>query len=160
MGKIDHITIVDTPGIGETDTLTEILLSYLPKAVAFIFVVNSANSGGIQEDYLLRILNHQKSILTKGNVPVSMDYNTTLFVCNKWDKVLHEEERVWKYIKEKLDEHVPDFPEEQIVKMSVTEADRFRKSGLGTTPQFGQLLKAIEKLVGQSMQSKIRKPYT
>ncbi|KAL4236331.1 hypothetical protein ACF0H5_004718 [Mactra antiquata] len=156
----DHITIVDTPGIGENDTLTEVLLSYLPKAVAFIYVVNSANSGGIQDDHLLRILNHQQRMMTIGDQPVPVDYNSSIFVCNKWDKVLQEEERVWNHIKETINTHLHDFPEDQIFKMSVTEADRHKKSGLGMTPKYEQLSKAIEKLVGQSMQGKIRKHYT
>lgn len=46
------MTIVDTPGIGENDHLTDVLLTYLPNAVAFIYVINASNSGGIQDDYV------------------------------------------------------------------------------------------------------------
>ncbi|KAH3734350.1 hypothetical protein DPMN_040789 [Dreissena polymorpha] len=45
-----HVTIVDTPGVGECKLLSEKLFEYLPKAAAFIYVLNSANSGGVQED--------------------------------------------------------------------------------------------------------------
>lgn len=44
------MTIVDTPGVGESTDMTNRLFEYLPNATAFIYVVNSANSGGIQED--------------------------------------------------------------------------------------------------------------
>ena len=42
--------IVDSPGIGESDEMDEIVEQYLPNAFAFIYVINSTNAGGIQED--------------------------------------------------------------------------------------------------------------
>lgn len=44
------MTIVDTPGIGEGKDMTNRLFEYLPNAMAFIYVLNSANSGGVQDD--------------------------------------------------------------------------------------------------------------
>ena len=44
---------MDTPGIGEDaigEEITNRLMSYLPNAVAFIYVINSSNSGGLQDD--------------------------------------------------------------------------------------------------------------
>jgi hypothetical protein len=46
----DQVTIVDTPGVGESEEISKRLFEYLPNAVAFIYVINSANAGGIQED--------------------------------------------------------------------------------------------------------------
>ena len=45
-----HAIIVDTPGIGSNDELTKRLYEYLCKAVAFIYVINSSNAGGVQSD--------------------------------------------------------------------------------------------------------------
>ena len=42
--------IVDSPGVGESDIMDEIVLNYLPNAFAFIFVINSSNAGGVQKD--------------------------------------------------------------------------------------------------------------
>ena len=42
--------IVDSPGIGESDVMTEFVLNYLPRAFCFMYVINSSNSGGIQSD--------------------------------------------------------------------------------------------------------------
>ena len=42
--------IVDSPGVGESDAMTEFVLSYLPHAFCFIYVIKSNNAGGIQED--------------------------------------------------------------------------------------------------------------
>ena len=42
--------IVDSPGVGESEDLNEPVLNYLPRAFCFIYVINSTNAGGIQED--------------------------------------------------------------------------------------------------------------
>ena len=42
--------IVDSPGIGDSKRVNEITLRYLRRAYAFIYVINSINAGGVQED--------------------------------------------------------------------------------------------------------------
>ena len=42
--------IVDSPGIGESTIMDDIVMEYLPEAFAFIYVINSENAGGIQPD--------------------------------------------------------------------------------------------------------------
>ncbi len=42
--------IVDSPGVGENNDMNESVLNYLPNAFSFIYVINSTNAGGIQED--------------------------------------------------------------------------------------------------------------
>ena len=42
--------IVDSPGIGESPIMDDIVKEYLPEAFAFIYVINSDNAGGIQPD--------------------------------------------------------------------------------------------------------------
>ena len=44
------MVIIDSPGIGESDIMDEIVSQYLPEAFAFIYVINSANAGGVQKD--------------------------------------------------------------------------------------------------------------
>jgi len=44
------VVIIDSPGIGESDILNEMVTQYLPQAFAFIYVINSANAGGVQRD--------------------------------------------------------------------------------------------------------------
>lgn len=41
--------IVDSPGIGENAKMDEVVIHYLPEAFAFIYVINSANAGGVQQ---------------------------------------------------------------------------------------------------------------
>jgi len=44
------VVIIDSPGIGESDIIDEIVMQYLPQAFAFIYVINSVNAGGVQKD--------------------------------------------------------------------------------------------------------------
>lgn len=47
---------MDTPGVGESDEMTTKLLEYLPEALAFIYVINTSNAGGVQEDRVLTLM--------------------------------------------------------------------------------------------------------
>ena len=44
------VVIIDSPGIGESDIMDEMVKQYLPQAFAFIYVVNTINAGGVQKD--------------------------------------------------------------------------------------------------------------
>lgn len=46
------MVIVDTPGIGDTDQneVANKMMAYLPNALAFVFVINVAATGGVQKD--------------------------------------------------------------------------------------------------------------
>ena len=46
----DGVVIVDSPGVGESDIMDDIVVNYLPNAFAFIYVINSSNAGGVQRD--------------------------------------------------------------------------------------------------------------
>ena len=41
--------IVDSPGIGETAEMKELVLDYILKACTFIYVINSTCAGGVQD---------------------------------------------------------------------------------------------------------------
>ena len=44
------IVIIDSPGVGESEIMDEIVTDYLPRAFAFIYTINSPNAGGVQKD--------------------------------------------------------------------------------------------------------------
>lgn len=44
------MALVDTPGIGGSEDSTQRLIEYLPNALAFVFVINVASAGGMQND--------------------------------------------------------------------------------------------------------------
>lgn len=49
--------IVDTPGIGSTDRpdLTARLFEFLPRAVAFIYIINASQAGGLERDRVCKM---------------------------------------------------------------------------------------------------------
>ena len=53
-----NVLIVDTPGIGDKyqEKVAEMMLNYIPKALAIVFVLNVSNAGGIQDDRVFLIL--------------------------------------------------------------------------------------------------------
>ncbi|XP_052238743.1 dual serine/threonine and tyrosine protein kinase-like isoform X3 [Dreissena polymorpha] len=158
LGNNSHVTIVDTPGVGECKLLSEKLFEYLPKAAAFIYVLNSANSGGVQEDRLVTIFNRLKLEETKGGL-FSFDPSCTMFVCNKWD-IVEERERnqpgseaqVWQDTVDKLKKHLPGFSwDRYMYKMSTTEASRYITSGIGYTERYAALMGGLQKLILSSL---------
>ena len=51
------MVIVDSPGICDSEQTNKIALDYLPQAYAFIYVLNSSNAGGLQEDRVSKKVN-------------------------------------------------------------------------------------------------------
>ena len=51
---------MDTPGIGDKDqeSVAYLMMDYIPKALAFVFVLNVANAGGIQQDRVFNCLSN------------------------------------------------------------------------------------------------------
>ena len=45
----EGIAVVDTPGIGGSAKMSKYAERYLSKSYGFIYVVNSANAGGVQK---------------------------------------------------------------------------------------------------------------
>ncbi|CAC5382694.1 unnamed protein product [Mytilus coruscus] len=147
-----HAIIVDTPGIGSSEELNKRLLDYLPKAIAFIYVINSSNAGGVQSDRLLQIFEMQKR---EGKM-YNFDPTTTIFVCNKWDQVPDSEDKlVWDHILKKLQINWPNFKETQMFRLSVKmETRRASIQGLEYTSNFQKLLTAINEMIPASLEAK------
>ena len=148
-----HTIIVDTPGIGSNDELTKRVYEYLCKAVAFIYVINSSNAGGVQSDRLERIFEVQK----EGGKMYDFDPTRTIFVCNKWDQVpVKEDETVWNNTVKKLKDHWPNFSESQMFKLSTKEETRRASTpGLEYTSDFQKLLLGIGKMIPASLEAKV-----
>ena len=53
-----NVSIVDTPGVGDKDQESEakMMLNYIHHALAIVFVLNVANTGGIQHDRVIFFL--------------------------------------------------------------------------------------------------------
>ncbi|CAC5401885.1 unnamed protein product [Mytilus coruscus] len=115
-----HTLIIDTPGIGTSPELNNRLLDFLPNAMAFIYIINSSNAGGLQGDRLLKIFESQNDRVKRTRMQ-EFDTRTTIFVCNKWDQVPEEEEEdVMSFICSVLKDSWPNLNVEgQIYKLSV-----------------------------------------
>lgn len=99
-----NVVLVDTPGIGDSNHLRQILEEYIPKAVAFVFIVDVSRAGGLQKDRLLPILSTIKS--NAGDMQC-FDFEDTLFVRNKWDCVDDDKKKREK-IKIKLNKRIKE----------------------------------------------------
>ncbi|KAK3091421.1 hypothetical protein FSP39_019770 [Pinctada imbricata] len=147
------LLIVDSPGIADTREMTSLVLEYLIDACAFIYVINSANAGGVAPERLQDLL---RKVIDKA-FRDEQDFRPecALFVCNKWDQVQPgEREAVKKDTIHKLTGSSTGWPgcqESQIYTLSTREA-----SFIQNTPdkfvvgQFACLLKEIMKLVPKS----------
>ncbi|XP_078692771.1 uncharacterized protein LOC144922644 [Branchiostoma floridae x Branchiostoma belcheri] len=153
------IVIVDSPGIGESDDMTKHVISYLPQAFAFIYVINSGSAGGVQEDRLQKLL---KMISEKKDGDWLHHFNpeAAIFVCNKWDQVPGKEtdevkQDTWK----KLQRCWPGIKEHQLYYLSArTASSQFRAAGI-LTKDFEELIQGIEELLPASLHNRLESTY-
>ncbi|KAL9963723.1 hypothetical protein ACROYT_G027257 [Oculina patagonica] len=124
------VIIIDSPGIGESEIMDEIVTQYLPQAFAFIYAINSANAGGVQKDRLERLLEQVRNVtLAEQGEFLS---NCALFVCNKWDQVPDEEvKEVQNHVITKLKTCWPGVvPKSQVIYMSTKNASTAQNHGV------------------------------
>ncbi|XP_022797833.1 uncharacterized protein LOC111336065 [Stylophora pistillata] len=151
----ENIVIVDSPGVGESTIMDDIVKAYLPEAFAFIYVINSENAGGIQKDRVEKLIEHARQVSLDKQRECSS--NCALFVCNKWDQVpLGETDEVKSYIVGKLKQCWPSLdPESQIIYMSAKDASRAQELGL-VTKEFGELMNGIKSMVLKSIEARLQ----
>ncbi|CAC5375257.1 unnamed protein product [Mytilus coruscus] len=144
-----NIIIVDTPGIGETDELDQMLIDFLPSAVSMIIMVNASSGGGIQKGRLLTIFHEVIKNLDK--MPC-FDPRQVIFLTNKWDIIetedtigVNEHEKTWNNIIEKLKTEWTYLKEENVFKVSL-------KQGKSGTRIFTNELKRFEVLLQETIQ--------
>ncbi|XP_068729115.1 uncharacterized protein [Montipora capricornis] len=148
------IVIIDSPGVGESEILDEIVTQYLPQAFAFIYTINSCNAGGVQKDRLQKLLENVKNgyLEGKGQLPSKC----ALFVCNKWDQVPDKEaEEVRTHIVGNLQRCWPGLdPASQIIYMSTLRAIHGQKLGT-VTEEFSFLMEGIKSMVLNGIQCRL-----
>ncbi|KAH3735009.1 hypothetical protein DPMN_041469 [Dreissena polymorpha] len=156
LGENYHVTIVDTPGVGENEPMSEKLYKFLPNATAFVYILNSANAGGVQEDKLIQIFRKIYEIEGLEDL-FRMDPRCVLFVCNKWDSVDERcretsttQQQVWDDTLPKLEKYIQrrNFPlEKNLFKMSTLQARRYLDSDMGYSETYQQVLGGLGRLV-------------
>ncbi|XP_078592479.1 uncharacterized protein LOC144871212 [Branchiostoma floridae x Branchiostoma japonicum] len=153
------ITIVDSPGVGENEQLTEMVKKYLPNAFAFMYIINSANAGGVQPDRLgdlLQALTHDRD----PDQPPMFDPKSAIFVCNKWDMVPPKEAgEVWDDTIRKLKRCWPELDESQVFKISAKKAALARSQANYITKDFEKLLNGLQDLLPTGLRAKVELNY-
>ncbi|KAK3108483.1 hypothetical protein FSP39_008913 [Pinctada imbricata] len=155
--------IVDTPGIGESTQMTDKLLQYLPKAVAFIYVINSANAGGVQSD---RVSIHTDKLLQY--LPKAVEFIYVINSANaggvQSDRLLRifERQKKWEQdgMMQEFDPSCTIFVCNKWDQVPLEEEKRERRrilSGLPYTENFRKLLDGIERLIPASLLAKVRR---
>ncbi|XP_028400626.1 dual serine/threonine and tyrosine protein kinase-like [Dendronephthya gigantea] len=154
----EGIVIIDTPGLGESDVMDNVLMNYLPNAFAFIYVIDVSHAGGVQRDIkgkLMEILERLRKF-EGHNETFNRLAECSLFVCNKWDQVQETQKaEVKKYVSDKLS----DFWQNenlyhQIVCISTTQAIKVQQYG-GVTTEFNHLLESIERMILRTINTRL-----
>ncbi|XP_067035313.1 uncharacterized protein [Acropora muricata] len=152
--KKKGIVIIDSPGVGESDIMDEIVTEYLPRAFAFIYTINSPNAGGVQKDRLEKLLENVRNTFLDGKW--QLPAKCALFVCNKWDQVPENEDKeVRCHIVKKLKQSWPNLdPSTQITFMSTLNATTAQNLGI-VTEEFSSLMEGIKSMVLQGIECRM-----
>ncbi|KAL9963754.1 hypothetical protein ACROYT_G027290 [Oculina patagonica] len=153
----ERVMIVDSPGVGENDDMNESVLDYLPNAFCFIYVINSTNAGGIQEDRLGVLLSGASRLKREAKMDLKLFASCALFVCNKWDEIKPSEvEEVKLEQIEKLTKRLDSFdPKSQIVYLSCKKAQKAQEYSV-ITGDFHDLINGISNLIVSSISSNLQ----
>ncbi|XP_035663931.1 uncharacterized protein LOC118407559 [Branchiostoma floridae] len=144
------VTIVDSPGVGESEMMDEVVAEYIPSAFAFIYIIDSSCAGGEHKDRLLG------QLLSKCKDLEHFDPTKAIFVLNKWDLVPEKErQEVKEEIIRKLGEMWEGLNESRVFVHSNKEAV---KGGFRST-DFNKLLDGIYDLLPQSLSHKLAVQY-
>lgn len=148
------IVIIDSPGVGESELMDEIVTQYLPQAFAFIYVINSPNAGGVQKDIFQKLLENVRNVYLEGKG--QLPSKCALFVCNKWDQVTEKEaEKTRTHIVKNLKRCWPGLdPASQIICMSTLNATTGQNVGI-VTNDFSLLMEGIKSMVLKGTQCRL-----
>ncbi|XP_062575658.1 uncharacterized protein in xynA 3'region-like [Saccostrea cucullata] len=146
--------IVDTPGIGGSGDYSEKLMEYLPNAVSFIFVVDVASAGGMQNDRLPHILRSIVQLQIEDEIPC-FDPRDVIFVTNKWDAICKEEDssdndeqNIWEELKKDIKKNWPSVKEENIFRMSLRDVSPNKTNA--STKEFEKFNLSIKTIIKKS----------
>ncbi|OWF56275.1 uncharacterized protein LOC110449424 isoform X2 [Mizuhopecten yessoensis] len=149
------IVIVDTPGIGASRQLSKSVARFLSKSFGFIYIINSANAGGVQKGRL-------KDFLRLVTTSVDEDFNSraTMFICNKWDTVPERDRKdVYKNTILQLKRCYNAVRVDQIYRLSTSEALKAMIFADCTTEEHDMVLKGLERLLPNSLKNQLASHY-
>ncbi|XP_069141270.1 uncharacterized protein [Argopecten irradians] len=159
------VVFVDSPGIGENEAMDSVIADYVEEneIMGFMYVIKSDNSGGVEEDRLIRLV---KLILEKQNKKTDdgmLPFNpqSAIFVCNRWDLVKKEEnDLVYNNAVSLLKECWPGLEEEQVLKLSTFRAEMEQKlDSEYVTNEYKVLLENIRNIYAKAVHRRIESTY-
>lgn len=151
-----NVIIVDTPGCGDKEqtNVAEKTMSYLPNALAFVFVLNVANAGGIQDDRILPVLS---KIRTSVDEMVSFSPEDVIFLLNKWETLSHndanEQEEFFKETKESLQVTWKEVDEQCIFRIS---AKKIAQKKPKYTEVFDKFQMNLQKIIAKNENKRVK----
>ncbi|WAR25554.1 STY46-like protein [Mya arenaria] len=158
----EGLVIVDTPGIGSGGKMSHYVEKYLAKSYGFIYVVNSANAGGVQKGrygIMYKMLQNFLRMVVNAAGEEGYSSESTMFVCNRWDMVPDKDRDAVKHDTfDKLNKYFPDLHRSQVHYMSITEAQK-AVSLRTSTSEYTTMLDMVEKLLPDSLRSRLNTHY-
>ncbi|XP_060075713.1 uncharacterized protein LOC132555383 [Ylistrum balloti] len=150
----DGIVLVDTPGIGERRQMTKLVEKYLTKSFGFIYILNTANAGGVQKGRLRDFLRIYVAAAEEDHNP-----SATMFIGNKWDQVPDRDKtEVADGIFTKLESCYPGLRRDQIYYISVTDSQKASDYGGMSAPHV-EMLQGMERFLPASLRNKLNVHY-
>ncbi|XP_028400781.1 uncharacterized protein LOC114523918 [Dendronephthya gigantea] len=94
----EGVVIIDSPALGETDEMDEVLMNYLQNALALIYVLDTSRAGGVQQDIKEKLKTILKKVKSSDAGVETLQHlaECSLFICNKWDQVEEDERKIEK----------------------------------------------------------------
>ncbi|XP_067684789.1 uncharacterized protein [Haliotis asinina] len=148
------VTIIDSPGFGENEAMDMVVRNFVSTnhVAAFIYIIKTDSSGGVQEDRLIRFL---KSVLCIKNDHQDESHyfnpKAALFVCNRWDLIDDEDKvKVKENAISKLRGVWPKLEDKQVC---------FSSSKFPDSDQLNTLLQGLDELFQLAKQVDITNSY-
>ncbi|XP_078662985.1 uncharacterized protein LOC144906514 [Branchiostoma floridae x Branchiostoma belcheri] len=146
------IVLVDSPGVGESEMMDQVVADYIPKVFGLLYIIDSSRRGGVQQDRLEKLLQLWEEKNKDNFYPES-----AMFICNKWDIVQQEEEDIVKSeTLRKLSQMWPGLEESQVFFVSTTDA--VGPFGI-LSEDFTEVLDGLDLLLPKSLDNKLETQY-
>ncbi|KAK7103016.1 hypothetical protein V1264_021151 [Littorina saxatilis] len=157
------VTLVDTPGIGENETMYNCTMNYVKgnNAAAYVYVIKTDNAGGVHDDRLLEFLRAILEHKERDKTSDIFDSSSAMFVCNRWDTVPQEQrERVKDNALSKFKDVWPKFNPSQAFFVSSTDAQMHNDvDPRYVTEDFETVLKGLKEVFVKARRNAVNQHY-
>ncbi|KAL3853538.1 hypothetical protein ACJMK2_017073 [Sinanodonta woodiana] len=157
---------VDSPGIGESEFLEDLLINYINnhEIHGFLYVIKTDSAGGVQEDRLLNLL---RIVIKQQNDKLNSQSNRTfdpraaIFLCNRFDNVeASERAKVKAHVLDQLGKIWPGLSESQVIFFSCLNTKKDLKADSDyINDGFHGYLEGLRNLYFYGMERRIRDNY-